>query len=184
MNVKRRIFRFFQISCVSLFAVSGCSAERMPVEAPSLTPAIEFSFHIVKPESENEAAMTLAKDGKVPPGAMYSAFVGQPGGLILEKSTRINVGCVESASKGQHPVSKNPIVNFKLNEGCSKIFGEITSKNVGERFAVVLNGEILTAPTINSPITGGAAFIETPLGIDAEKLARDLNGAAKNKKAK
>lgn len=184
MNIRRRIFPFFQILCVSAFAISACTPVKASSEVSGPSALVDFSFHLVRAESKSEAAMRLAEEGKVPPGAIYRPFADQKGGLILEKSTRINAGCVKSASVGQSPASQKPIVNFKFNENCAKIFGEITAKSVGKQFAVVLNGEILTAPTINSPITGGAAFIETPSGIDAEKLARDLNSAAKNKKAK
>lgn len=184
MNTKCRIIRFLQILCVSAFAVSGCSVENESPKLDTFVPAPELSFHLVRPESKSEAAMTLALDGKTPPGAIYLSFADQNGGLILEKNTRINADCIESASEGQSPASNRHIVNFKFNESCTKIFGEITAKSVGKQFAVVLDGNILTAPVINAPITGGEGFIELPSSMDAEKLARGLNGAVKTKKAK
>lgn len=184
MNIRHRIFLFFKILCLTAFALSACAPSKASSEVLEASALVDFSFHLVRAESTSEAAMRLAEEGKVPPGAIYRPFVDQNGGLILEKRTRITARCVKSASAGLSPASQRAVVNFKFDDYCAKTFGELTAKSVGKRFAVVLNGEILTAPTINSPITSGAAFIETPSSIDAEKLARDLNAPSKNKKAK
>ena len=40
-----------------------------------------------------------------------------------------------------------------------KKFGDLTSKNVGKRFAIVLDGEVISAPVIREAITGGSGQI-------------------------
>ncbi len=137
-----------------------------------------LSFHMVRAESNSEAAMRLAAEGKLPPGAAY--FQEQRGGaLIVERRTKITGECLKSSSEGLHPTGNYPIVNFSFNIRCAKIFGDLTSKNVGRRFAVVLDSEIITAPNINSPITGGSGFIEGSFTIDsARELALLLNAGA------
>lgn len=137
-----------------------------------------LSFNMVRPESNSEAAMRLAADGKLPPGAAY--FREQRGGaLIVEKRTKVTGECLKSASEGLHPTGSYPIVNFSFNIRCARIFGDLTSKNVGKRFAVVLDNEIITAPNINSPITGGSGFIEGSFTIEsARELALLLNAGA------
>src|SRR5690606_33637427 len=52
-----------------------------------------------------------------------------------------------------------PVVNFKLNRQGAERFGVITRDNVGRPFAVVLDGKVITAPVIRTPITGGAGQI-------------------------
>lgn len=52
-----------------------------------------------------------------------------------------------------------PAVNFRFNPFGAKKFGEITTKNTGYPFAVVLDGEVITAPRINEPILGGSGII-------------------------
>jgi preprotein translocase subunit SecD len=52
-----------------------------------------------------------------------------------------------------------PAVNFRFNPMGAKKFGEITTQNVGYPFAVVLDGEVITAPRINEPILGGSGII-------------------------
>ena len=40
------------------------------------------------------------------------------------------------------------------------VFGRLTSENVGRRFAMVLDGKVISAPSIRVPITGGSGYIE------------------------
>jgi len=53
-----------------------------------------------------------------------------------------------------------PIVSFKLDAAGSKLFAEVTGQNVGKRMAIVLDGNVNSAPTINARIAGGSAIIE------------------------
>lgn len=51
------------------------------------------------------------------------------------------------------------VVTFRFNTQGALTFGEITSQNVGRRFAIVLDDQVITAPTIQQPITGGTGQI-------------------------
>ena len=51
--------------------------------------------------------------------------------------------------------SNQAIINFTLNSTGARIFGEFTSKNVGKRLAVVLDGKVYSAPNIRERIGGG-----------------------------
>lgn len=53
-----------------------------------------------------------------------------------------------------------PVVDFSFNPLGARKFGEITQDNVGRRFAVVLDGKVITAPVIRSAILGGKGIIE------------------------
>jgi preprotein translocase subunit SecD len=56
-------------------------------------------------------------------------------------------------------------------EGGQK-FADLTMKNVGKQIAILLDGEVLTAPVVNEPITGGKAQISGSKNMeDAEHLA-------------
>jgi len=60
-------------------------------------------------------------------------------------------------------------ISFR-DEGAS-IFEDVTSNNVGEQLAIVLDEEIKSAPHINVPISGGDAVIE---GIGSLNEAKDI----------
>ena len=137
-----------------------------------------LSFNMVRKESNSEAAMRLALDGKVPPGAAFYPEE-QGGGLIVEKRTKVTGECLKTSSEGLHPEGNYPIVNFTFNIRCARLFGELTSKNIGQRFAVVLDGTIITAPRINGAITGGSGFIEGSFTLEsARELSLLLNAGA------
>ena len=52
-------------------------------------------------------------------------------------------------------------IGFSLHDKGSKLFADYTSKHVGEFFAIVLDGTVVSAPSINGAITGGSGIIET-----------------------
>ena len=52
-----------------------------------------------------------------------------------------------------------PVVTFRFDTRGAIAFGEITSANVGQRFAIVLDNQVITAPVIQQPITGGTGQI-------------------------
>lgn len=146
-----------------------------------------LSFHLVHQDSNNERALRQAMDTFDPEtGDARLTSIGtryfpqeQGGGLIVEESTRITGECLENSSPGVDPDRGNPIVNFKFNFRCSRLFGEMTAKNIGRPFAVVLDGTIITAPNILSAITGGRGFIQGNFTPDsASELSRLLNAGA------
>jgi len=56
-------------------------------------------------------------------------------------------------SEGEHQIA------FQLNDEGTKLFGEMTSANIGRTIAIVLDGEQLIAPTVQSAITNGSGVI-------------------------
>jgi len=52
-----------------------------------------------------------------------------------------------------------PIVAFSFTKEGSDLFAKMTSENVGSRFAIVLDGVLITAPVIREPIMGGSGQI-------------------------
>jgi preprotein translocase subunit SecD len=48
-----------------------------------------------------------------------------------------------------------PQIDFTLTDEGAKRFGEVTRDNIGHRLAIVLDGELYSAPNIQSPIETG-----------------------------
>jgi preprotein translocase subunit SecD len=142
-----------------------------------------LSFHLVnETDSTNETVLRLAAEsGRVGIGDVYYPFQrGEgAGGLIMNKRTRITGDCLKNSSAGPHPELSGAVVNFSFNVQCAREFGQMTAKNLGKRFAVVLDEEIITAPNIRSAITGGSGFIEGGFTMDsARQLSLLLNSGA------
>ena len=55
--------------------------------------------------------------------------------------------------------SNQAIINFTLNSIGAKVFGEFTSKSIGKRLAIVLDGKVYSAPNIRERIGGGSGQI-------------------------
>jgi preprotein translocase subunit SecD len=62
-------------------------------------------------------------------------------------------------------------VNFTLKDTASKMFGEFTSKHIGEYLVIVLDDVVISTPTINSAITEGKGQISGRFTVDT---ANDL----------
>ena len=62
-------------------------------------------------------------------------------------------------AKGSFDQTEGHAVSFRFDTDGAQKFGKITSNNVGNRLAVVLDGVVITAPRINSAITGGSGII-------------------------
>jgi len=50
-------------------------------------------------------------------------------------------------------------VNFSLDRAGTKKFAKVTTNNVGKRLAIILDNQIISAPSIREPITGGNGVI-------------------------
>ena len=55
--------------------------------------------------------------------------------------------------------NNEPTVSFTLDRLGAQKFGRATTDNVGKRLAIVLDGQIISAPNINEPITSGNGMI-------------------------
>ena len=55
--------------------------------------------------------------------------------------------------------SNKPTVSFTLDRLGAQKFGRTTTDNVGKRLAIILDGKIVSAPSINEPITSGSGVI-------------------------
>lgn len=72
-----------------------------------------------------------------------------------------------------------PVVSFKFNTIGGKKFGEATKNNIGERLAIVLDNEVISAPVVQSAITGGSGIISGNFTLEsANDLALLLRSGA------
>jgi SecD/SecF fusion protein len=73
-----------------------------------------------------------------------------------------------------------PQIDFTLTDDGAKRFGEVTRENVGHRLAIVLDGELYSAPNIQSPIESGNGQITGSYTIEqAMELANVLQNPLK-----
>ncbi|HEY8279574.1 MAG TPA: protein translocase subunit SecD [Bdellovibrionota bacterium] len=115
---------------------------------------------------------------KLPEGTQV-LFERKPGGqnlpYLLHSKVEVTGSDLADAMVGFDPETQQPDVNFQLNPRGSVVFGELTTKNIHKRLAIVLDDVVYSAPNIISPITGGSGRITLGAGGEqAMKEARDL----------
>ncbi len=72
-----------------------------------------------------------------------------------------------------------PAVNFRFNPTGARAFGDYTAENIGSPFAIVLDGEVISAPRIQSHIPGGSGIITGQFTLeDTTQLAILLRAGA------
>jgi preprotein translocase subunit SecD len=81
------------------------------------------------------------------------------GKLPIEKQVMVQGEDLTDAQPGFDQRGGEPVVNFRFNIRGAQKFGEVTSKNVGRLFAIVLDNKVISAPRILTPITGGSGQI-------------------------
>jgi len=79
--------------------------------------------------------------------------------MPIERRVIVEGGDLIDAQPGFDQRTSEPIVNFKFNIRGAQRFGAATSENVGRFLAIVLDNQVISAPRILQPITGGSGQI-------------------------
>src|ERR1700716_1275621 len=114
-----------------------------------------------------------AQQGRVPPDSevlMSSTSPKIP--YVIKKQVLVSGGDLTDPHPGFDQRSGEPIVSFRFNTSGSRKFAQATSENVGQPFAIVLDNEVISAPVIREPITGGSGQISGSFTVQA---ANDLS---------
>ncbi|TSC93967.1 MAG: preprotein translocase subunit SecD [Candidatus Berkelbacteria bacterium Licking1014_85] len=86
---------------------------------------------------------------------------------------------VTGGGQGSKSLKVEPTVTLEFDGEGSKLFEEITSRNVGKPVAIVIDNQVVSAPKVETTITGGNAII-TGMGDlkEAKNLSISLNSGA------
>ncbi len=99
--------------------------------------------------------------------------------IVIKERAVITGDMLEKAQGAFDSQTHLPIITFKFNAQGARRFADITRNNVGRRFAAVLDGKVITAPSIRSPILGGTGQIEGDFTIEeANETSVLLNSGA------
>src|SRR5215213_5284840 len=90
----------------------------------------------------------------------------------VERRVIVEGGDLTDAQPGFDQRTNEPIVNFRFNLRGAQRFGLTTTENVGRALAIVLDNEVISAPRILQPITGGSGQIS---GRFTVQQANDLS---------
>ena len=120
--------------------------------------------------------------GRAPPGTMLlpmvekSARTGPQKILVRKRVVVSGENLVDAQPTFQQG---EPVVSFRFDTVGGKRFGDATAENVGKLLAIVLDGQVISAPKIREPILGGSGIISGSFGVaEARDLALLLRAGA------
>ncbi len=110
---------------------------------------------------------------------MSLPYADEPGRELVVKKQAIISGEMLDNAQPSFDQSGRPVVSFKMNSLGARKFCDVTRKNVGQPFAIVLDNEIISAPRINEAICGGKGQISGGFDVkEAQNLALLLRAGA------
>ena len=128
---------------------------------------------------DEDAPEITDRKGVVPPvGSMYLKSMESGKLIAVKKQVMVGGETLLDARLG-HDEYDNPAVSFEFNKVGARKFGIATSENIGKRFAIVLDDQVISAPFIKSAITGGHGIISGSFSAEsAQELSLLLRAGA------
>ncbi|BBC73670.1 protein-export membrane protein SecD [Altererythrobacter sp. B11] len=132
---------------------------------------------------DQTALQSDVQQGIAPPGSEIVPYApGTPfagTAIAVKRLGGIRGDSLTNAQQSYNSQTNEPIVTITFDPQGSRRFAELTSQNVGKPFAIILDGQVLSAPNINEPILGGTAQISGSFTVEsANQLAISLRSGA------
>ncbi len=132
------------------------------------TPLLEFKEEMT--EEEKNSMREQFKDANIP-----EEYLAQ----FLYKSAGLGGKQLDRSDVIFNPNTSEPEVQLQFDGEGKDLFGEITSRNVGKKVAIYLDGMPISIPVVNEPITDGKAVISGNFSLEeAKTLVQRLNAGA------
>jgi preprotein translocase subunit SecD len=154
--VKQIIERRVNATGVSEPVVLTSGSDRIVVEVPGISDTEAIRKLVGQTGRLDFVPLPASDYGTASNPGPRVATEGQP--LPTQAQVLFSGDQVTSANVATDQQGKR-VVAFRLADQGAKLFGEYTSAHIGEFFAIVLDGNVISAPSINSAITGGSGQI-------------------------
>jgi SecD/SecF fusion protein len=165
-------------NCI-LIQLPGLSHEAKVSAEKQIQKAAYLEFRMVKEDSDE----IIKNNEPIPPGyVLLKRVEPQPNGppiieqIIVKKKpeNKLAGDIIENAMAVRGNLGE-PQIDFRLNSEGAKRFGEVTRNNIGQRLAIILDGELYSAPVIQSAIETGSGQITGHFTVEqAQELANVL----------
>jgi len=114
----------------------------------------------------------IGPQDRIPPGyerfpmAESERFPGAPESIVVSKRKILTGENLVDAGLAYDQDSR-PVVSFRFDNIGGKKFADVTRKNVNRQFAIILDGTVISAPNIQTPILGGSGQITGNFTVDS-----------------
>lgn len=124
-------------------------------------------------EEGEEGESVATGEADILPLGVYELYGGNPHQTELTGKNLESTTPTFSSETGEY------VVQMSFDTEGTRMFAEITRRNVGKPVAIVLDDEVITAPVVNEPITAGTAVISGSFTSESAKnLSIALNAGA------
>jgi SecD/SecF fusion protein len=162
-----------------LIQLPGLSEADKESAATNIQKAAFLEFRLVKEDSSE----IIDNNEPVPPGYEILKHIEPPENgkqqppeiVVVKKKAEpgLSGDIVKSARMGRGNLGE-PNIEFELTDAAGKRFGDVTRDNIGRRLAIVLDGQLYSAPNINSEIDNNGEITGHFTQEEAQKLAAVL----------
>ncbi|MEE4199543.1 protein translocase subunit SecD [Erythrobacter sp.] len=157
--------------------VPGLADPQALKEQLGQTAQLEFKLVDQQALPSNTEAGVANPGSQIYPYAANSNFAGQS--EAVKRLGGIRGDSLINARAGVNPQTNENVVNIQFDQQGGQRFAQLSTQNVGERFAIILDGEVISAPFFNEPILGGSAQISGNFTAEsANQLAISLQSGA------
>jgi preprotein translocase subunit SecD len=136
--------------------------ERILVQVPGVGSAQEVKDLIGKTALLTfNPVVSRTGDENASPGSgnILVPSIDEPGTFYVLERSPVVTGEQLTDSQPAFDQNGRPSVSFRFNPTGARKFGDYTAENIGSPFAIVLDNEVISAPTIQSHISGGSGII-------------------------
>lgn len=141
-----------------------------------IRPAI--AIRLVAPEPAGRGKTALLRDSETVPVDRNLPLAALEPELALMPAIALDENNIERAIASLDAASAEHVVNLRLDERGTEVFSRMARDHVGERFAIVLDGKVVSAPFVPGPMIGRVVQIRGGFSRqEAAQLAAALTGA-------
>lgn len=142
----------------------------------------QLMLKLVEDSASSAEALLESRQGQLPPNMELAQGPGedpgQPIHYLLRKEAVVTGLDLKGARVGVDSYNR-PAVNFTLNPRGASKFGDFTGRNIGRQLAIVLDGVVESAPTIESKIRADGQITSSRFTTqEADELAKVLRAGA------
>ena len=121
---------------------------------------------------DTAASPTDLATGIVPPGSEIVPYAdpeeyGGVPSIAVKRLGGIKGDQLTDAMQTFDQQNNEPVVSITFDQQGGAKFAKLTTENVNRPFAIILDGQVLSAPNINEPILGGSAQISGGFTVEA-----------------
>jgi preprotein translocase subunit SecD len=129
---------------------------------------------------DTSVSLAEAQAGRLPPGSeILPSTDGYSPFYVVRRRVDVSGDMLTTANQTNDQQTGEVQVFFRFNSQGARRFSDITAKNIGKPFAIILDGKVISAPNIRSAITGGSGVITGNYTVEsANELAILLRAGA------